>query len=76
MEESFQQGDQERQQGLELSPLCDRNTVNVAKCQVGGFGGQSGSVSISQCVSQSVCQSVSVSVSQCVSQCVSQSVCQ
>jgi cAMP-specific phosphodiesterase 4 len=38
MEESFKQGDQERAQGLELSPLCDRNTVNVAKCQVGGGG--------------------------------------
>jgi len=35
MEESFNQGDKERQQGLEISPLCDRNTVNVAKCQVG-----------------------------------------
>merc|ERR1719220_669752 len=34
MEESFNQGDKERQQGLEISPLCDRNTVNVAKCQV------------------------------------------
>ena len=35
MEESFKQGDKEREQGLEISPLCDRNTVNVAKCQVG-----------------------------------------
>ena len=34
MEESFKQGDKEREQGLEISPLCDRNTVNVAKCQV------------------------------------------
>ena len=37
MEESFNQGDKERQQGLEISPLCDRNTVNVAKCQVRHF---------------------------------------
>jgi len=35
MEESFKQGDKERELGLDLSPLCDRNTVNVAKCQVG-----------------------------------------
>ena len=31
---SLKQGDKEREQGLEISPLCDRNTVNVAKCQV------------------------------------------
>ena len=35
MEESFKQGDKERELGLDISPLCDRNTVNVAKCQVG-----------------------------------------
>ena len=37
MEESFKQGDKERELGLDLSPLCDRNTVNVAKCQVHFF---------------------------------------
>ena len=34
MEESFKQGDKEREQGLEINPLGDRNTINVAKCQV------------------------------------------
>jgi len=34
MEESFKQGDKEREQGLEINPLGDRNTLNVAKCQV------------------------------------------
>ena len=34
MTETFKQGDKERRQGLSISPLCDRHTVNVAKCQV------------------------------------------
>ena len=34
MDESFKQGDKEREQGLEINPLGDRNTLNVAKCQV------------------------------------------
>merc|ERR1712203_704109 len=34
MVESFKQGDKEREQGLEINPLGDRNTLNVAKCQV------------------------------------------
>ena len=34
MMETFNQGDKERQQGLSMSPLCDRHTVNLAKCQV------------------------------------------
>ncbi|RWS29927.1 cAMP-specific 3':5'-cyclic phosphodiesterase: isoforms N/G-like protein, partial [Leptotrombidium deliense] len=35
MEESFQQGDKERQQGLEISPMCDRLNATVEKYQVG-----------------------------------------
>ena len=33
-DEYFKQGDKEKEQGLEISPLCDRSTVNVAKGQV------------------------------------------
>ena len=34
-EEFFKQGDLERQKGLPISMLCDRNTTNVAKSQPG-----------------------------------------
>ncbi len=33
-EEFFQQGDAEREQGLALSPLCDRTKAGVSKSQV------------------------------------------
>jgi len=35
MEEYWQQGDRERQLGLEVSPMCDRNNATVEKSQVG-----------------------------------------
>ena len=35
VKEFFDQGDRERQMGLEISMLCDRNTVNFAKSQIG-----------------------------------------
>jgi len=35
LKEFFAQGDEERELGLTISPLCDRNTVNFAKSQVG-----------------------------------------
>ncbi|PVD23029.1 hypothetical protein C0Q70_16290 [Pomacea canaliculata] len=35
MEEFFHQGDLERQQGLDISPMCDRHTATVEKSQVG-----------------------------------------
>ncbi|CAL8082697.1 unnamed protein product [Calicophoron daubneyi] len=34
MEENFRQGDREREQGLELSPMCDRTTASIEKSQV------------------------------------------
>lgn len=34
MEEFFKQGDKEREQGLELSPMCDRFNSTVEKTQV------------------------------------------
>lgn len=34
MEEFFHQGDLERQQGLDISPMCDRHTATVEKSQV------------------------------------------
>ena len=34
MEEFFQQGDKERAQGLDISPMCDRENATVAKSQV------------------------------------------
>ena len=34
MQEFFRQGDLERQQGLEISPMCDRHTATVEKTQV------------------------------------------
>jgi hypothetical protein len=33
--EFFQQGDDERKAGLAISPLCDRNTVDISKAQLG-----------------------------------------
>ncbi|XP_076343668.1 3',5'-cyclic-AMP phosphodiesterase 4C-like isoform X2 [Tachypleus tridentatus] len=35
MEEFFQQGDKEKEQGLDISPMCDRDNVSVEKTQVG-----------------------------------------
>jgi len=35
MEELWKQGDKERQLGLDISPMCDRNNVNIGKSQVG-----------------------------------------
>jgi cAMP-specific phosphodiesterase 4 len=34
MEEFFQQGDKEREQGLDISPMCDRENATIAKSQV------------------------------------------
>ena len=34
MEEFFQQGDKERAQGMDISPMCDRENATVAKSQV------------------------------------------
>lgn len=38
-EEFFLQGDIEREHGWDISPLCDRLTVNIAKTQVGFISG-------------------------------------
>ena len=35
MEEFFQQGDKERDQGMDISPMCDRENATIAKSQVG-----------------------------------------
>lgn len=35
IEEFFCQGDKEKELGIGISPLCDRNNVNFAKCQIG-----------------------------------------
>uniref|UniRef100_A0A8C3X4R6 Phosphodiesterase n=1 Tax=Catagonus wagneri TaxID=51154 RepID=A0A8C3X4R6_9CETA len=35
MAEFFQQGDRERQSGLDISPMCDKHTASVEKSQVG-----------------------------------------
>ncbi|ESN90544.1 hypothetical protein HELRODRAFT_70801, partial [Helobdella robusta] len=35
MQEFFMQGDLEREQGLEISPMCDKTTATVEKTQVG-----------------------------------------
>ncbi|XP_076353073.1 3',5'-cyclic-AMP phosphodiesterase-like isoform X2 [Tachypleus tridentatus] len=35
MEEFFQQGDKEREQGLDISPMCDRYNATIEKSQVG-----------------------------------------
>ena len=37
MQEFFNQGDKEKEQGLACSPLCDRNTTPVAESQVGQY---------------------------------------
>ena len=34
MQEFFRQGDLEREQGLDISPMCDRHTATVEKTQV------------------------------------------
>jgi len=34
MQEFFEQGDIERELGLDISPMCDRHTATVAKSQV------------------------------------------
>jgi len=34
MEEFFQQGDKEREQGLDISPMCDRLNATIEKSQV------------------------------------------
>ena len=35
MEEFFQQGDKEREAGLDISPMCDRYNATIEKSQVG-----------------------------------------
>lgn len=35
MEEFFQQGDKEKEVGLDISPMCDRNNSTIEKSQVG-----------------------------------------
>ena len=35
MEEFFNQGDREKEMGLDVSPLCDRNTTQVPQSQIG-----------------------------------------
>ena len=37
MEEFFNQGDKEKEMGLDVSPLCDRNTTQVPQSQIGKF---------------------------------------
>lgn len=37
MEEFFQQGDKERERGMEISPMCDKHTASVEKSQVRSF---------------------------------------
>lgn len=37
MGEFFMQGDLERQQGLDISPMCDRHTATIEKSQVSAF---------------------------------------
>lgn len=39
MAEFFQQGDRERESGLDISPMCDKHTASVEKSQVGGRWG-------------------------------------
>jgi hypothetical protein len=34
MEEFFQQGDKEREHGLDISPMCDRHNATIEKTQV------------------------------------------
>ncbi|GFV20295.1 cAMP-specific 3',5'-cyclic phosphodiesterase 4D [Trichonephila clavipes] len=35
MEEFFEQGDREREEGLDISPMCDRHNATIEKSQVG-----------------------------------------
>ncbi|XP_061755402.1 cAMP-specific 3',5'-cyclic phosphodiesterase 4B-like isoform X1 [Nerophis ophidion] len=35
MDESFHQGDRERERGMEISPMCDKHTASVERTQVG-----------------------------------------
>ncbi|XP_067124174.1 3',5'-cyclic-AMP phosphodiesterase 4C-like isoform X1 [Centruroides vittatus] len=35
MEEFFQQGDKERECGMDISPMCDRHNISIEKSQVG-----------------------------------------
>lgn len=35
MEEFFQQGDKERENGMDISPMCDRHNSTIEKSQVG-----------------------------------------
>ncbi|VDK56357.1 unnamed protein product [Gongylonema pulchrum] len=35
MEEYWRQGDRERDLGLDISPMCDRNNITIEKSQVG-----------------------------------------
>lgn len=35
LEEYWRQGDKEKEQGLEISPMCDRSNVTIEKSQVG-----------------------------------------
>ena len=35
MEEFFNQGDREKEMGLDVSPLCDRNTTQAPQSQIG-----------------------------------------
>lgn len=34
MEEYWRQGDRERDLGIDISPMCDRNNITIAKTQV------------------------------------------
>ena len=38
MEEFFKQGDKEQEQGLDFSPLCDRQNTMVPQSQIGKWG--------------------------------------
>jgi hypothetical protein len=38
MDEFFQQGDREREQNLDISPMCDRHSATIEKSQVGSLG--------------------------------------
>ena len=35
MEEFFVQGDKEKEEGMDISPMCDRNNSTIEKSQVG-----------------------------------------
>lgn len=38
MEEFFLQGDKEKEQNLDISPMCDRLNATIEKSQVGSLG--------------------------------------